>query len=632
MSKLAKLGLAGLLLALVALPALTAEESDEVIYYETREDVPLKYRWNLDDIFPSVDQFNKSFDELEAALPQIDAYRGRLGESAETMAAGFETMFSLVERLLELQVFAGQYRDSDTSNEEANDLYARYNGLQARVMQAVSFIDPEIARIPEEDLKKFRQDRHLKPYDHYVDNIARQKEHIRSTEVEEVLAAMSLVGRAPYEAYSNMVYTDIDWPTITDENGEEKIVSPSLYYSFVSKQDREVRKNAALSLFGTYTDFANTFAATYNGSVQKDVFLARTHRFDTAIEAKMFETNVPYQVVETLVNTVHDNYSLIHDYASLRKEILEIDEFHVYDLYVSLVPDAEEYYTYDEAYELALDFWKTTYGSEYYEVAKQAYDSRWVDVYVSKGKRGGAYSWGSYHSHPYLLLNWGGTLEDVFTLVHEMGHSIHSYMANKYQPFHYSDYSLFVAEVASVASEALFLDYMMSRVETDTEKLSLLNIYMGNITGTFLRQIFFHEFEERAHVMAEAGDALTKESLGDMYGELWKEYYGPELVLDEEFHAGWARIPHFYRTYYVWVYATSFAAGEAIAQRFREGDTSAVGDYLAMLKLGGSVYPLDALERAGVDMTDPTVIQTVMNRYKETLDQMGDMLRKMKQG
>ncbi|MDP8208404.1 MAG: oligoendopeptidase F [Candidatus Electryonea clarkiae] len=606
-----------------------AEKTDsaEKIYYENRGEIAEEYTWNLQDIFPSVEAFNGEFAQVETLLPKIEEHKGHLGESADRLADGIEAMFDLYERSSELSVYAGQNYHTDTNNSDARELYNRFNSLSARIDQALSFIDPEIAQIPTEMMNEYLKNKRVKEFDHYIDDILRNKEHIRSAEVEEVLASVGLLSRAPFEAYSSMVYTDVKWPKITDENGEEATVSPALYYSFVSKKDRRVRRDAALGLFGTYTDYANTFASTYGGHVQKDIFFARNRGYERSIDKKMFEVNVPYSVIETLVNTVHDNFGLIHRYAGLREEILGIDEFHVYDLYVPLVEEGEIKVTYDEGYKIALEFWKETYGKEYFEVGKQAFGERWVDVYASKGKRGGAYSWGSYNSHPYMLLNWGGTMEDVFTLVHEMGHSIHSYMANKNQAFHNSDYSLFVAEVAAVASEALFLDYMLERAKTDEEKLSLLNMYMGNITGTFLRQIFFHEFEENAHEMAEANEPLTKETLGDMYGNLWKDYYGPELVLDDEFKAGWARIPHFYRTFYVWVYASSFAAGEAIAQRFREGDKKAVDDYISMLKLGGSVYPMDALKTAGVDMNNPDVIKTVMVRYEETLNQMEKMLK-----
>ncbi len=615
---------------IASFPVLAEDATAEKLYYDSRDEIPEKYRWNIDDIFPSVDAFNTAFADLENKIPEIETGKGKLGESPDVLADALEKQYDLLERMYELDVYCGQYRDTETDNPEANELYNRYNGLSAKVFQAISYIDPEISLIPDETMKKFRKNKRLKDFDHYLDDLVRNKPHIRSAEVEEVLASASLMGRASGEAYQNLVYADIEWPKIKDVKGEEVTITPALYYSFVSKQDRNVRRDAALALFDTYTKYGNTFAATYNGAVQRDIFFARNRGFETAIDAKMFNVNVPYAVIETLVNTVHENIELLHQYAALREEILGIDDFHVYDLYVSLVPEGEQKYTYEEGYKLALDFWKKTYGKEYYEIGKKAFDERWVDVYASKGKRGGAYSWGTYNSHPYLLLNWGGTLEDVFTLVHEMGHSIHTYLANENQPFQYSDYSLFVAEVAAVASEALFLEYMLERTDDELERLALLNIYMGNITGTFLRQVFFHEFEEKAHTMAEEGEALTKESLGNLYADLWKTYYGPELVLDDEFKTGWARVSHYYRAYYVWVYATSFAAGEAIAERFRQGDKKAVDDYLSMMKLGGSVYPLEALETAGVDMTNPDVIRTVMKSYEKTLNQMEKALKNLK--
>lgn len=614
----------GLLLVL-ALSA-SAKDAEEVLFYNTRDEIPLEFRWNLTDIFPTLEAFEGTFAQVEAMLPKVEAYKGRLAESPEVLAKALETAFDLQRMYGELVVYASQWRDTDTRNPDANELYLRTSGLGARVGQATAFIDPEISLISDETLAKFRKSVALQPYDHYLDNLVRLKPHIRNTEVEQVLASASLVLQAPFNAYSNLTSADIEWPLVKDENGEEKRVVPALYYSFVGSQDRRVRKEAALALFGTYAKYANTFAATYNGHVQRDLFLAHNRNYKTALEMVMNRNDVPVAVVDNLVATVHENLPLLYRYAALRKELLDIDEFHVYDLYVSLVPEGEKKYTYEEGKQLALDFWRQTYGEEYASVAQRAFDNRWVDVYASEGKRGGAYSWGTYNSHPYLLLNWGGTMEDVFTLVHEMGHSIHTYMTNENQPYQYSDYSLFVAEVASVASEALFLDYMLKRTDDPTQRLFLLNMYLNNITGTFLRQVFFHEFEAKAHVMAERGEALTKQSLGNMYAELWKEYYGPDLVLDKEFEAGWARIPHFYRTFYVWVYATSFAAGEAIGQRFRDGDPTAVTGYLNMLKLGDSVYPMEALKTAGVDMNNPEVIRTVMRRYEETLNEMEKLL------
>lgn len=610
-------------------PAPAAAE-EEALYYESRDEIPMNYQWDLTPIFASPADYDRAFADVERRIPEIEAYRGHLGDSAEKLAAGLQAVSDLIEQAWELAVYAGQSRDTKTTDPEALDRYNRLQSLAAKAFQAISFVEPEIAQIPDKKIEQFRKNEKVRAFDHYLDNIVRQKPHIRSAEVEEVLASASLMAGAPQDVYSNMVDADVAWPKIKDEKGDSVVVTPALYYSFLANQNRDIRREAGLSLFRTYDKYGNTFAATYNGHVQRNLFFAKNRGFERAIEAKLFELNIPYDVIATLIQTVHDNYPLIHRYIALREEVLGIDDHHVYDLYVSLIPESEKKISYEEGYKLALDFWKETFGNEYYEVGKRAYDERWIDVYGHKGKRGGAYSWGSYNSHPYLLLNWGGNIEDVFTLVHEMGHSIHTYLTTANQPFHYADYSPFVAEVASVASEALLLDYMLERAENDQERLYLLDLYLGNIVGTFIRQIFFHEFEENSHKMAEAGEAITKESLRELHGKLWQDYYGPELVLDDEFKADWCRIPHFYRTFYVWSYASSFAAGEAIAARVRAGEKGAVEDYLAMLKLGGSVYPMEALERARVDMTDPKVIQTVMQRFGETLDQMTELLRAQK--
>jgi len=598
-------------------------EAAEKLYYTDRNEIPAKFTWDLTIIFESEEKFEEAYTAFEEKLPTISEYKGRLSESPKVLAEAIELDFQLYEDYYELQVYSFQYRDLNLRNAEATDMFLRVSSLASKLDQAVAYIEPEITQIPVDVLQKWAKKKVLKPYKHYLENLIRMNPHVCSAEVEEVLAAAGQLANTPQQVWANLVSADIEWPSIKDANGEDTKVIPSLYYSFVANQDRRIRKEAALALFGTYTDYANTFATSLNGSIQKDILFSQTRNYDNTLEMVVNEINVPVAVIDNLVETVHANLDMVHRYAALRKKVLGIDEFHVYDLYVPMVAEAQKHFTYEEATELALDFWLKTYGQEYHDIAERAFNERWVDVYVSEGKRGGAYSWGTYNSVPYLLLNWGGTLEDVFTLVHEMGHSVHTYMSNKYQPFQYADYSLFVAEVASVTSEALLLEYMLDRTDDPTERLDLLNLYLNNITGTFLRQVFFHEVEDKAHKMAESGESVTKESLGNMYGELWQEYYGPELVLDEEFKAGWARVSHFYRTYYVWVYASSFAAGEAIANKFRMGDEEgAVKGYLDFMKLGGSVYPMDALKTAGVDMNDPTVIQTVMKRYDETLTEM----------
>jgi len=614
-----------ILMALVAFAA-SSYAAEEKLFYENREDIPEQYRWDLGIIFPDIEAWEAAYAEVEAKIPELATFKGKLGESADAMVAATNLVNDISKTLGDIFVYAGQWQSTNTRNADANTYVGRARALGAKFGQATAFFEPEIVQLPDATIAAYLEDPRLETYDQVLDNILRTKAHTRSQEVEELLAGSALLQGSPQQTYGFLTSADIEWPTIKDENDEDKKVIPGLYYTFMSSQDRRVRKDAALALFGTYDKYGNTFSGTYNGLVQKDVWMAKNRHYPSTLDMELNQTNVPSSVVETLVSTVHDNLDAVHQYIELRKAVLGLEDFHIYDLYVSMVPAAQSTYTFDEGWAMAMEFWKETFGEEYAAVAERGRKERWIDVYPNEGKRGGAYSWGSYNSVPYLFLNWGGTLEDVSTLVHEMGHSIHSYLANQNQPYHDSDYSLFVAEVASVASESLFFEWMLERTTDPTERLALLNERMNSIIGTFLRQIFFHEFEHAAHVMAEEGKPLTKESLGAAWGDLWLEYYGDKVTLDDEFKGGWARIPHFYRTYYVWVYATSFAAGEAIAGRFRAGDEAAVSDYLETLKLGGSVYPMDALKRAGVDMNDPAVIRAVMDRFRSILGQMEEIL------
>jgi oligoendopeptidase F len=614
------LAAAGILLA--TLPSsVHADTSDsapaEKLFYESRDEIPIEYRWDLTAIFPDVEAWEERVTAVESSLPSVTAYKGRLAESPEVLAESLTTAFDVQRQLEDIFVFAHERLHTDMADADANALAGRARALAGKLQEATAFIDPEMAQIPDESLDAFLKHPQIESYAHYIDNVLRTKEHLLSPEAEEILAGAALPGAAHQQAYSSLESADIDWPTVKDEKGDEVKVVPGQYLRFVTSEDRRVRREASLALFDTYSQFANTFAATLGGSIQRDAWIARTRGYASTLDMALDATNVPRSVVDRLVQTVHDNIDKTRGYATLRKKLQGLDELHIYDMYVNLLPGIDKKYTFGEGWALAMEFWRETFGNEYASVAEQARAKRWVDVYTNQGKRPGAYSWGTYNSHPYLFLNWGGSLEAVSTLVHEMGHTIHRHLATQNNPYHDSSYSLFVAEVASVASESLFLEWMFERSENPDERKLLLNQAMNNITGTFVRQIFFHEWEAMAHAMAERGDPLTKESLGKPYADLWREYYGPDLVVDEAYEAGWSRIGHYYRTFYVWVYATSYAAGEAIAARFRRGDETAVEDYLAALKLGGSVYPMEAVERAGVDMNDPSVIRSVMDRYGE---------------
>jgi len=599
---------------------------DENLFFEERDEIPPAYRWDLDAIFPSRESWEASRREVEQALPALASYRGRLGESPEVLSEALQAKFDLERRFEDVFVYAFQLFYTNTEDATAKELSGLAQALASKVQEAASFVEPEIALLSTDRLQELLKAESVRPFAHYIDNIVRTKAHIRSTEIEGILAGSSLPSAAHEQAFTSLETSDIEWPVVKDEKGEEQKVVPAQYLRFVTSPDRRLRREASLALVGVYDQFANTFASTLGGSIQRDAWLARTRRYDSSLEMALDATNVPRAVVDTLVGTVHDNIEQIHRYAALRKRMLGLDDLHIYDMYVNLLPDLDRAYTFEEGWDLAMAFWRETFGEEYAQVAERARRERWVDVYTNQGKRSGAFAWGTYDSHPYLFLNWNGKLDAVSTLVHEMGHAIHKHLTDEAQPYPSSSYSLFVAEVASVASESLFLEWFLKRSDDPVERKLILNQAMNSMTGTFVRQIFFHEWEAGAHAMAERGEPLTKESLGEAYCELWQKYYGPDLTVDDVYRSEWARVSHFYRTFYVWVYATSFAAGEAIAKRFRDGDETAVQDYLAMLKLGGSVYPMEALQRAGVDMTDPQVIRAVMVRYGELQKRLDEEL------
>ena len=620
-----KTSLFGAAVLLVQTGTAVAEDSEQ-LQWENRNDIPEAYRWNIADILPDEAAFDAAVTEAETMLPKLQAYQGRLGESPEVLADALDLFNEIQRKGEDAVVWASQRQHTDTRDQAANATLAKARSFAGKVGEAASFIAPEIAAIPDDTLAAFMKDERMATFEHVIDDITRTKEHIRSAEVEQVLASSSLLRGSPNQTDSDLTNADIVWPKIIGSDGEETTATPSLFYSFLSDDDRRLRKDAALAIFGTFDSYGNTFASTLGGSIQKDIWVARTRGYGSSLEAALDADNVPRIVPDAMVEAVHANLEAIHRYVALRKQVLDLEDFHIYDLYVPIVGEGQSSFSFDEGWALAMEFWTETFGEEYAAVAERGRTERWIDVYSNVGKRGGAYSWGSYNSHPYLFLNWGGKLEDVFTLVHEMGHSIHTYLANQEQPYHLSNYSLFVAEIGSVASESLFFEWMLDRAAGPEARLALLNHRLNSMTGTFLRQLFFHEFEAAAHAAAERGEPLTKASLGEIWGNLWTTYYGPDVTLDEAYKSGWARIPHFYRTFYVWKYASSFAAGEAIAGRFRSGDTAAVDDYLACLKLGGSVYPMDAIKRAGVDLTDPEVIGTVMVRWNEILTEMEEIL------
>lgn len=589
--------------------------AQETLYFEDRADIPQQYTWDLGLYFENAQDWDKSFASLEAMLPAAEKYRGKVGDSPKTLAAALDAMFALDKILGPLYVNAHQKVHVNRADKLGADQSGRIIALNTKIASALSFIEPEIAALPDNKVAKFRKASVLKPYLHYLDNIWRLKEHSRSAEVEEVVAGSSLPGAGHVNAYEGLNAGDIQWPTIKDENGEDAVVSPGQFGRLRGSTDRATRKRAWLAHMEAVGQYKNTYAATMGSKIQRDVWLARVYRYPTAVEAALSSTNVPPEVMQTLIATVHDNVDKVQAYNDLRRRVLGLDSYQPWDGQVSLLADGGRTYTFEEAWPLAMDFWRETFGDEFADIAQEALDNRWVDVYSNEGKRGGAYSWGTYRAPSYLLLNWGGKFDDVSTLVHEMGHSVHRVLAGRNQSFQDAGTDIFLSEVGSVASESLFGEWMLSRTTDPEERKQLIDHALKSISGTFVTQIFFHEWEARVHEMAEAGEALTADSMGQVYVDLGELYNGDTVEPHELSMVGWARIPHFFRNFYVWKYATSFAAGEALAARFRSGDKSAAQDYINMLKMGGSKYPLDVLKAGGVDMTDPAVIRAVMDRF-----------------
>ncbi len=537
------------LATLIALAA-SSFAAEEKLFYENREDIPEQYRWDLGIIFPDIDAWEAAYASVEAKIPELAAYKGRLGESADVMFVAIELVNDISKTIEDVYVYAGQWQRTDSRNADANTYVGRARALYAKFGQAAAFFEPEIVQLPDETIAKYLEDPRLKTYGHVLDNMLRTKAHTRSQEVEELLAGSALLQGSPQQTYGFLTDADIEWPSIKDENGEDKKVVPGLYYTFMSSQDRRIRKDAALALFGTYDKYGNTFSGTFNGLVQKDIWMRKTRNYPSTLDMVLDGDNVPSSVVETLVSTVHDNLDAVHQYIKLRKMVLGLEDFHIYDLYVSMVPAAETTYTFDEAWTIAMEFWKETFGEEYAAVAERGRNERWIDVYPSAGKWGGAFSWGTYNSVPYLLLNWGGTLEDVTTLVHEMGHSIHRYLANQNQPYHDAGTSLFVAEVGFGGSESLFFEWLLERTtrpdRTPRPPQPAHERHRRHLPPPDLLPRVRARRPRHGRRGQAPDQGVARRQRGVICGS---STTATRSTLDDEFKGGWARIHHFYRTY-----------------------------------------------------------------------------------
>ena len=524
-------------------------------------------------------------------------------------------------------VYASLLADQDTREGGPQGMRDRMRGLGVKYGQATAWMDPELTTLDWEKLSNWMDtNEKLGVYRQYFDDLFRQKKHILSPREEELIALGGQVSAVPYTAYNLLANADMQFPTIKDEEGGDAELSDSAFYIFMRNNDRDVRKNAYEGIVGSYKNFRNTSAALLNGVVQSHIFNVRARGYDSCLQAALDGGNIPVEVYENLVNTVNDNLPLLHRYQKIRREVLGLDDgVHAYDLFAPLTDAATLEYDYPEAIGMMKKS-LAPLGDDYMTAMTTGVDSRWIDVYPTKGKRSGAYSSGTYLTQPYILLNFHGGYEDVSTLVHEMGHSMHSYLTRHTQPYVYGDYDIFCAEVASITNEILLQEYALDHITDPKQKLYLLGELLESFRGTVFRQTMFSEFEHEIHKMAEAGQPLTADTLGETYGEIMKKYYGPEYVHDELVDNYWIRIPHFYYNFYVYKYATSYCAASNIANRILAGEPGAVDAYLSFLKSGSSEYPVDLLKKARVDMTSPEPIQDAMKLFEKMLDQTEQLL------
>ena len=591
----------------------------------TRDEIDDRYKWKLEDLYPTDDVWEEEFAAVRRLVEQFPRFRGQVIASADQLLEAIQAYEEIHRRLEKLYVYARMRSDEDQSVAKYQAMADRAQGLHVQAESAMAFFVPEILNLDETRLEQFFQERpELRLYNFFLQEILRQKPYRRSPEEEEIIAMAGELAQAPANIFSVLNNVEIRFPTIKDEQGREVELSHGRYITLMESQDRRVRRDAFYAMYDTYHKFRHTLAASLNAGVKKEIFFARVRRFSSALEAALYPDHVPVDVYHTLIDTIHQHLPLLHRYMALRKKLLGLDELHMYDLYVPLVGDVEMKIPYETALEMVKEGLQPL-GEDYRRVLEEAFQGGWIDVFENRGKRSGAYSWGAYGTHPYVLLNYQENLDNVFTIAHEMGHALHSYYSDRDQPYIYAQYTIFVAEVASTLNEALLMDHLLKTTTDPKRKLYLLNYYLEQFRGTVFRQVKFAEFEKIIHEKAEAGEALTADVLCDVYLNLNKQYYGPAMVVDEPIAMEWARIPHFYSNFYVYKYATGFSAAQAIARHILTEGEPAVNRYLSFLKSGGSDTPINLLKKAGVDMTKPEPVREAMQTFKKLLDELEEL-------
>ena len=588
-----------------------------------RSEIETEYTWDLSGIYTDAAEWESAYESVQEQLTDLEAYEGRVTESPSTLLELLERREEVFRTLATVSTYANLRSAEDTRDQESQARKSKAESLSSRARSAVSFIEPELQELDEAELTSFyEREPALKQYEHFFDDVLRAKPHTRSSEVESVLADLGEIASSPSDIYGMLSNADMTFPTVDHPDSDEDAVEITLgnFTKLQKHPNRAFRQTVHEQFYDEWEDVRNTVGTALQNSVKKDVKYARARRYESARAASLDGPNVPLTVYDTLCETVRDNIEHLHRHAKLKQTALDLDELRPWDLYVSLTGDESPEIPYDRATTYITDA-VAPLGSEYQQHVADGLESRWVDVYENRGKRSGAFSSGAYDTQPFILMNYQDDISSMFTLAHELGHSMHSELAKDAQPWRYADYTIFVAEVASTVNETLLTNHLLETLEDDTLRLHILDKYLERVRSTLYRQTMFAEFESTIHEIIEEGGALTPDRFDEIYLDLKETYYEP-AVLDDRIAREWMRIPHFYYSFYVYQYATGISAAIAIVEQIEKHGEDAAADYRDALALGGSAYPIDILQTAGVDMTDAAPIKSALTGYADYLDQM----------
>jgi len=598
-----------------------------------RSSIDEKYKWNLKDIYPSVDAWEKDKATLSSSFDRISTFKGRLAQSGAVLKEALDTYYQSEKALSRFYVYASMLSDQDTRQSEPMRMKQEASQMLTDLNKAASYIDPEILEIPADEMASFfKNEPGLETYRQRIDDIQRRRAHTLNAAQESLIAEAGRMSGTAQEVYSILSNADLPYPSVELSNGEEVRLDAAGYAVNRARPDRADRMLVFNSFFSSLNDYRRTFGTELYGEIQKNIFYKNVRKYHSCLENALDRNNIPVSVYTKLIENAHKNLDTFHRYLRLRKRLLGFDELHYYDIYAPVVKDVDLNYTYDQAMDIIKDALKVL-GKKYVATLDRAEKERWIDVFPNTGKRSGAYSQdGAYDVHPYILMNFNGKYDDVSTLAHELGHTMHSFFSIQNQPYHNANYPIFLAEVASTANEAILIDYMLKKIDNKEEKLSLLGSYLDGFKGTLFRQTQFAEFELKIHELAEKGEALTGDRFSELYLQILKEYYGHEknvMVIDDQFAIEWAYIPHFYYNFYVYQYSTSFMAAQALAEKMLSGDSKMVEKYLAFLSSGNSDYAIPTLKKVGIDMTTDEPFTLTMVKMNRVMDEIEKILADM---